>query len=129
LRLLEQSPVDVILCDLFMPGKEGLETIRELRGTSRVPIIAMTGDGPAYGQDLLGMARKFGAASTLIKPFDTETLLWAIQEVLTLPGRDGEAAVETRGETGTSEAGRIRKNAASEGPGVPRPPAWEGFNG
>ena len=82
LRLFRREPADLVLCDLFMPGKEGLETIRELRRTSRVPIVAMTGDGPSYGTGMLGLAEKLGADKTLIKPFDTDTLLEAVRELL-----------------------------------------------
>jgi len=81
-RVLRQEQADLVLCDLFMPGKEGLETIRELRRTSVVPILAMTGDGPAYGKGMLEMAQKLGANKTLIKPFDTETLLEALRDLL-----------------------------------------------
>jgi DNA-binding response OmpR family regulator len=84
LRLHEEEPADVVVCDLFMPGKEGLETIRELRRTSRVPIIAITGGGGvATGVNLLDVARVLGANRTLSKPFDIPTLLAAIAEVLT----------------------------------------------
>jgi len=82
LRLQRQQPADVILCDLFMPGKEGLETIRELRQTSQVPVIAMTGDGPATGTHLLAVAAKLGADRTLAKPIDFEVLLATLREVL-----------------------------------------------
>ena len=63
-----------------------LETIRELRQCSGVPIIAMTGDGPAYASSMLGLAEKLGANRTLLKPFDVETLLEALREVLGGPG-------------------------------------------
>src|SRR5438094_10411759 len=75
LRHLRDGPPDVVLCDLFMPGKEGLETIRELRQCSRVPIIALTGDGPAYASSILGLAEKPGSNRTVLKPFAVEDLL------------------------------------------------------
>src|SRR5262249_4957901 len=82
LRCFRDNPVDIVLCDLFMPGKEGLETIQELRQFSEVPIIAITGDGPAYGSVMLGLAEKLGANKSLVKPFDLETLSEAMREVL-----------------------------------------------
>ena len=81
LRQLRDGPPDVVLCDLFMPGKEGLETIRELRQCSEVPIIAMTGDGPAFAAVLLRTAELLGATRVLSKPFDTETLLEMMSEL------------------------------------------------
>jgi DNA-binding response OmpR family regulator len=86
LRQFRDAPADVVLFDLFMPGKEGLETIRELRQCSGVPIIAITGDGPAYAASMLGLAEKLGANRTLLKPFDLETLLEALHDVLGEPG-------------------------------------------
>jgi CheY-like chemotaxis protein len=85
-RLYRSQPVDVVLCDLFMPGKEGLETIRELRGAGEGRIIAMSGDGPVDASDFLRMATMLGAARALNKPFDAATLLETVREVLQAPG-------------------------------------------
>ena len=75
------EPVDLIITDLFMPGKEGLETIQQLRKDfPKVPIIAMSG-GDMSG-NMLTIASKLGAAKVLQKPFAAEQLLNAIQEVL-----------------------------------------------
>ena len=86
IRLYRSGRVDLVLCDLFMPGKEGLETIRELRGAGEGRIIAISGDGPVDASDFLRMARMLGAARTLSKPFDAPTLLEAVREVLQAPG-------------------------------------------
>jgi two-component system chemotaxis response regulator CheY len=82
LQAHRDRPADLVLCDLFMPGKEGLQTIRELREAGGVPIIAMTGDGPAYGSAMLAVAQKMGAGRALSKPIDEETLLTAVREAL-----------------------------------------------
>jgi CheY-like chemotaxis protein len=61
---------DVLFCDLFMPGMEGLETIRALRREfPQLKVVAMSGDASSYGGDLLHVARLMGAAATLEKPF------------------------------------------------------------
>ncbi len=85
LRLYREGPADVVVCDLFMPGKEGLETIRELRRAGEVRIIAVSGDGPVGSSDLLRIAEKLGAARTLSKPFDGESIRDAIRQVLAAP--------------------------------------------
>jgi DNA-binding response OmpR family regulator len=69
---------DTVLTDLVMPGKEGIETIRELR--HRAPdlrILAMSGD-TATGGGYLRMAQALGANATLAKPFAMQSLLDAI---------------------------------------------------
>jgi CheY-like chemotaxis protein len=86
LRLYRSQEVDLVLCDLFMPGKEGLETIRELRAAGEGRIIAVSGDGSMEASDFLRMAQMMGAARALNKPFDAATLLEAVREVLHAPG-------------------------------------------
>jgi len=86
LALQAQSPADLVLTDLIMPEKEGVETIIELRKKHpKVKIIAMSGGGRGSATDYLQTARKLGAARTLCKPFTDEELLAAIQEVLGAP--------------------------------------------
>lgn len=76
---VEQSPVDLVLLDIFMPGKEGLETIKELRRkNSHVRVIAMSGGGSKGTFDVLKLAQLLGARRTLAKPFSREQLLEAV---------------------------------------------------
>jgi DNA-binding response OmpR family regulator len=61
---------DVVVTDLLMPTKEGLETIMEIRDLSAsVVIIAISGGGQNSPIDLLDFARKVGANVILKKPF------------------------------------------------------------
>ena len=81
MRQYHSTPVDLALVDLFMPNREGLETIRELKQQSPdFPIIAMSGDSCAL--PLLSIAQRLGAAEVLQKPFLPEELLEAIKHVL-----------------------------------------------
>jgi CheY-like chemotaxis protein len=82
LRLYRDRPADVVVCDLFMPEKDGLETIRELRVSGDVKIIAISGDGHPSSSAMLRVALGLGAAKALSKPVDGETLLAAMREVL-----------------------------------------------
>jgi CheY-like chemotaxis protein len=78
LRALRGDPADAVLSDLYMPGRDGLELIRELaRAAPRVRVVAMSG-GPAAG-DMLRAARFLGAAEILAKPFDRAALLAALR--------------------------------------------------
>jgi CheY-like chemotaxis protein len=77
------QPADIVVTDLIMPEKEGLETILELRRMQpRLRIIAMSGGGRVRAQDYLKLAAALGASRTLAKPFSEAELLKAIQDLL-----------------------------------------------
>ena len=81
-RKFQQEPFDLVMCDVFMPQKEGLETIREIRQLSAsVRIISMTGGGGG-DPDFLRMARAFGATQTITKPFRKAEVLALVRQCL-----------------------------------------------
>ena len=77
-----EKPADMIITDIIMPEKEGIETIIELKKAHpRLKLIAMSGGG-WYGTDIdFDMAKKLGAR-TLDKPFALQELLDLINEML-----------------------------------------------
>ncbi len=78
----EQNP-DLIISDLIMPEKEGLETIRDIKKSNpHVPIIAISGGGITNPKMYLDLASKFGAVRTFSKPIDNKILLSAVKEIL-----------------------------------------------
>ena len=82
MQVFRQLGADVVLCDIFMPTRDGLETIREMRRLAPgVKIIAISGGGPGGSVDLLPLARRMGAAEVLHKPFGRSELLAAIGTV------------------------------------------------
>lgn len=81
LQAFSVQPPDLLVCDLFMPSKDGLETIQEVRREHpNVKIIAISGDSAA--RDMLTVARLIGAAEVLSKPIDVTRLLTAVRRVL-----------------------------------------------
>jgi DNA-binding response OmpR family regulator len=87
LAAMEHTDFQLIMVDLFMPGIDGLETIKALRSrNAAVPIIAISGftprDGHAPAPDFLGMATKLGADRSLAKPFRPRELLQAVNACL-----------------------------------------------
>ena len=83
LSLYSRDPVDLVVIDLIMPGKEGLETIIELRRMrSDLRIIAISGGRWAAAGDYLTMAKRLGATRTLAKPFSSREILGSINETL-----------------------------------------------
>jgi DNA-binding response OmpR family regulator len=83
LRLQHEHPADLVLVDIFMPERDGLEVIKALRTEILQPqIIAMSGGGRTGQIEVLRAAATFGVARTLLKPFQPRDLLTAIREVL-----------------------------------------------
>jgi DNA-binding response OmpR family regulator len=72
----EMNGGDLAVIDMFLPEKDGLECIIELRTHSPgVPIIAISGGGGTGRVDILDDAKLLGAVATLQKPFDPRALL------------------------------------------------------
>jgi CheY-like chemotaxis protein len=83
IKLYQEQAPDLIITDILMPGKEGIETILALRKAHpSVKIIAISGGGRMGKLDVLPIAKSFGAVRTLAKPFEREELLEAVQSVL-----------------------------------------------
>jgi DNA-binding response OmpR family regulator len=81
LAIARQKECDLAIVDLFMPGKEGLETILALRrDMPQIKLIAMSG-GSGH-TDMLPAARSFGADQTIHKPYELDTLLTSIAALL-----------------------------------------------
>ena len=83
LALLGRQRTDLIITDLFMPDKDGIETIEEVRRKYPLAkIVAMSGWQSAQGPNYLDVAREIGALRTLRKPFDPDELVRIVREVL-----------------------------------------------
>jgi len=78
LALVETQPVDVVLCDLRMPGMDGLELLPQLaRKLPGVPVLLMS----AYGSsDLAVEALRRGAYDYLAKPFQPSEVLLTLRK-------------------------------------------------
>ncbi len=83
IKLYESQPTDLVITDLVMPEKEGLEMIVEInRLHAGVKIIAISGGGRVGSQDYLKIAKALGAQRVLAKPFSHREILEAITQVL-----------------------------------------------
>ena len=82
-RLVQDNTFDLVITDLVMPEKDGIETIMELhRKIPALKIIAMSGGGLIAPENYLVFAQQLGAAQTLAKPFPRDELLAAVDRVL-----------------------------------------------
>jgi CheY-like chemotaxis protein len=81
---VQEGKFDVVIVDIFMPGMDGLETIRVFnKHAPEVPVIAISGfmfrDSGNPAPNFLSMATKLGAAYSLAKPFRPKDLLRAVE--------------------------------------------------
>jgi DNA-binding NtrC family response regulator len=101
MKVLAETPVDILITDLYMPDKDGLELIQEAhKMRPDVPIIAVS--GAAGVKNLLHAAKLLGAACTLRKPFTKEQLLNAVATVGTPPDRPGDRSPQLPKEAGNA---------------------------
>lgn len=76
------APTDIVLMDLLMPVKDGIEAILEIRRAApAAKIIAMSGGGHIAATDYLAWAQAIGVNRTLEKPFRLNTLITLIEEL------------------------------------------------
>jgi DNA-binding response OmpR family regulator len=83
LKIQRSTPAEVLVTDIFMPNKDGLETIAAFREQfSEVKIIAVSGGSRQGNHDYLQVARQVGADICLVKPFGLKELSKAVESLL-----------------------------------------------
>ena len=100
LAVFEAGEFDLLFLDIFMPGMDGIETMRRVhQQRPRTPVVVISGkpvvSDPAKAPDFLTMATKLGAVCGLQKPFKPSDLLAAVAACL-------EAAKRTASPTATA---------------------------
>lgn len=83
LERFQERPADLVMTDLFMPKKAGIETISDLLEIDpNVKIVAMTAHGSDEQYDFLKVAEALGAVATLEKPFLAKDLIDTVTTAL-----------------------------------------------
>ncbi len=83
LKSFDDRAVDLVITDIIMPEKEGIETILDLRKRApELKIVAISGGGRSANFDFLKMASMLGACEVLAKPFRRTQVLDAVREAL-----------------------------------------------
>lgn len=91
LKVLPTFPVDLIITDIFMPNKEGIETILTVRKQfAQIKVLAISGGG-SRNFDVLPSAKLLGAHHVLAKPFTPDELLAAVQMTMATEKRGGNS--------------------------------------
>lgn len=84
LDLQRAHPVDVLITDIFMPERDGIELIHQFKSAfPRVKIIAMSGGSRVSRRDYLPLAADIGADRVLRKPFAGDALLEMLHDLVT----------------------------------------------
>src|SRR5262249_53037268 len=97
-RVMDGAEVDLVILDLMLPGEDGLQLARQLRGESDIGIIMLTGRGETVDR-IIGL--EMGADDYLPKPFHLRELLARVRSVL-------RRAASAAAEGATGERSRAR---------------------
>lgn len=85
-RLIAKTHFDLVITDLIMPEKDGIELMNEMRWKQpELRIVAMSGGGRVPREQYLRIARGLGARAVLEKPFTNKTLIDLVADVLAKP--------------------------------------------
>ena len=86
MNIQKQNPADLVITDLIMPEQEGLETISRLkRDYEGIKIIAISGGGRIGPEAYLPAAQELGADRVFSKPFDIQSVVDTVKELLNVP--------------------------------------------
>lgn len=79
----KNDPHDVLITDIIMPEKDGIETIIEIKKIEpNIKIIAISGGGRIKADDYLNIVKKLGVDYTFSKPFSIKEILEAVNNLL-----------------------------------------------
>ncbi|MCP3926296.1 MAG: response regulator [Desulfobacterales bacterium] len=82
-NLFKEKQPDIIILDMLMPEKDGVEALNLIRGISKeVKIIAISGGGVVNPDVYLNLAKKLGCDETFMKPVEKDKLLKAVKSLL-----------------------------------------------
>jgi len=88
--LFSKETFDLVITDIIMPNREGIETIGDIRRLDpHVPIVAISGGGSVGGELFLKLAEQVGATRTLAKPIRPVDLVQAVASCLGASSTEG----------------------------------------
>jgi DNA-binding response OmpR family regulator len=80
---IARTKAGIAIVDIFMPGKEGLETIGDIKANfPHVKVLAISGGGVIARAEVLSLASDLGADAYLAKPFRNEELVAKVKELI-----------------------------------------------
>ncbi len=106
---LRKSPPELVVLDVMLPGKNGLEILRDIRAESTVPVLMLTAKGDETDR-IVGL--EMGADDYLPKPFNPRELLARMNAILRRRG--GDTGVQNHAENPWIRAGGVALNTARQ---------------
>lgn len=83
IAIIEKGGIDLVIMDIQMPVKGGIETLLQLRKDfSELKIVLISGKVPADSQAFSTLAKQFGVEHILFKPFSNKDLLKRLESLL-----------------------------------------------
>jgi DNA-binding response OmpR family regulator len=83
IQVFRSRPFDLVITDIIMPEKDGIETIMDMKREQRdLKVLAISGGGRAEPDNYLESARLLGADATMKKPFTHQEMLETIRALL-----------------------------------------------
>jgi len=115
LRRVSESDYDAMILDVMLPGKSGIEVLRELRRESQVPVLMLT----ALGEDIdriLGL--ELGADDYVPKPCNPREIAARLRAILRRTRGEGDAARQSDLELGPVKLGAASRSVSVRGEAV-----------
>ena len=104
ISLFKKSKAELVITDIIMPEKEGLETIREMRRIKPdLKIIAMSGGGKVSAENYLEIAKIFGASKVISKPFTKQEMISAVNELMKGGTADNGSIIDKSNQDGLEQ--------------------------
>lgn len=79
LKILREQKPDIVILDVMMPGMDGFSVLKEIRKTSKIPVVMLTARGDDEDK-FTGFEN--GADDYLLKPFLSKELLYRVRAIL-----------------------------------------------
>ena len=77
-NIIDTYEIDLVILDVMLPGKDGIEVLKYIRKNSDIPVIMLTAKGEVFDKVL---ALELGADDYMVKPFDPKELLARVKAV------------------------------------------------
>jgi CheY-like chemotaxis protein len=126
IELVRQFRPDLIMADVLMPGKSGYEVCQAIKGDpelQHIPVLLLTGTFEPFDAE---RCRQVGADGTITKPFESQTLIRQVMELLDRPAAPREAAQPpAEGPEPTVEEAAAGAETPAAEPVAPPPPREE----